>query len=489
VQPVAVAPLATQDTKNASPPAIPGVATGTGFTYQGRLLDNGLPANGQYDFAFTLWATATNGGTPVAPTVLAGNQSVVSGLFTVVLDFGSSAFTGDARWLQIAVRATGGASYVALVPRQPLTATPFSLSSRWEGTVNKPFPYNPMPQANSVVTLTNSAGPNAITVGTDGLGLISYFAGGLMVGHCADSACSSATTARIDNASTAGSANAITIGADGLGLISYMDTTNSAVKVMHGTNVPCNLATPGFGAAAPGANQTSITVGTDGLGLLAFSGSTLKVAHCVNTACNPATVSVVDSNTLGAAVITTGADGLGLLAYDDINHHLKVAHCANAACTSATASLLDPATSLSDFSITLAADGLGLISYRTAGVGPLKVAHCANVLCNSASLSIIDSAPLVGAFNSITLGADGLGLISYSDTANHSLKVAHCANVACSAATIVTVAALGIGTYITSATIGTDGLPLISYGDTSSPTSKVVHCASPLCVSYQRTRR
>ena len=56
------------------------------------------------------------------------NHTVTNGLFTVTLDFGTAAFQGDARWLQIAVRPTGGGSYTTLAPRQALTATPYAMS-------------------------------------------------------------------------------------------------------------------------------------------------------------------------------------------------------------------------------------------------------------------------------------------------------------------------------------------------------------------------
>jgi hypothetical protein len=56
------------------------------------------------------------------------NQTVSNGLFTTNLDFGTSAFQGDARWLQIAVRQSGGGSYTTLSPRQALTAAPYALS-------------------------------------------------------------------------------------------------------------------------------------------------------------------------------------------------------------------------------------------------------------------------------------------------------------------------------------------------------------------------
>lgn len=100
----------------------------TSFTYQGQLKLSGGPVNGLCDFQFSLWDTAS-GGTQIASTQTKTNVSVTNGLFTIPdLDFGSAAFTGDARWLQIAVRyPAGSGSYTTLTPRQALTATPYAL--------------------------------------------------------------------------------------------------------------------------------------------------------------------------------------------------------------------------------------------------------------------------------------------------------------------------------------------------------------------------
>ncbi len=58
------------------------------------------------------------------------------GYFTTTLDFGSGAFTGNARWLQIAVRPAGQGSYTILTPRHELTPTPYSLYPSVLGTAN-----------------------------------------------------------------------------------------------------------------------------------------------------------------------------------------------------------------------------------------------------------------------------------------------------------------------------------------------------------------
>ena len=103
---------------------------GTWFTYQGRLMDNGRPANGTYDFRFKLY-DAQSGGTQVGNTLYRDNIPVQNGLFSVTLDFGSDAFTGEARWLEVAVRPGGSTgNYTRLTPRQPILAVPYALSLR-----------------------------------------------------------------------------------------------------------------------------------------------------------------------------------------------------------------------------------------------------------------------------------------------------------------------------------------------------------------------
>ncbi len=109
--------------------AIAGQAHGLGsaFTYQGQLEQSGALANGTCDLQFSLFDTLSSGN-QVGPTLTVTPVSVTDGLFTVPLDFGGSAFDGNDRWLQIAVRCPVGTdSYTTLTPRQPLTAAPYAL--------------------------------------------------------------------------------------------------------------------------------------------------------------------------------------------------------------------------------------------------------------------------------------------------------------------------------------------------------------------------
>ena len=107
----------------------------TSFTYQGELQTASGPVSGTCDFQFGLWDDPASG-MLVGNTQTASSVSVRDGRFAVQLDFGS-AFTGDARYLQIAVRCPAGSgSYTTLTPRQPLTAAPYTLyssHSAWSG--------------------------------------------------------------------------------------------------------------------------------------------------------------------------------------------------------------------------------------------------------------------------------------------------------------------------------------------------------------------
>ena len=106
-----------------------GRAQTTAFTYQGRLTENGVPANGSNDLTFTLYTAPTNGAT-VGTSNVVNDLAVSNGLFTVTLDYGASAFDGSGRWLQIAARSgasIGAAAYTNLVPRQAITSTPYAI--------------------------------------------------------------------------------------------------------------------------------------------------------------------------------------------------------------------------------------------------------------------------------------------------------------------------------------------------------------------------
>lgn len=118
---------------------------GTGFSYQGELLDGAEPVSGICDFQFKL-LDASSGGLQLGSTQSVSSVTVSEGQFSVLLNnsaqFGSDAFTGEARWLEMAVRCPAGSgTFTTLAPRQALTATPYafySQSSSWNGLMDVP---------------------------------------------------------------------------------------------------------------------------------------------------------------------------------------------------------------------------------------------------------------------------------------------------------------------------------------------------------------
>jgi hypothetical protein len=106
-------------------------AQGNAFTYQGRLADGAVPADGSYDFEFRLF-DALSGGVQQGPVMAVPGVVVQGGLFTVGLNFGA-AFDGASRFLEIAVRPAGGGAHSTIAPRQPLTASPYAIRSATAG--------------------------------------------------------------------------------------------------------------------------------------------------------------------------------------------------------------------------------------------------------------------------------------------------------------------------------------------------------------------
>ncbi|MBI3782810.1 MAG: tail fiber domain-containing protein [Deltaproteobacteria bacterium] len=116
-----------------------GWAVGFGFTFQGQLQQSGTLQNGSCDFQFSLY-NAASAGTKLGVTQTVSGVVVSDGLFTVTLnaanEFGSSAFDGTDRWLEIALRCPAGSGSfgAAFAPRQALTATPYALYAPSSGS-------------------------------------------------------------------------------------------------------------------------------------------------------------------------------------------------------------------------------------------------------------------------------------------------------------------------------------------------------------------
>ena len=134
----------------------------------------------------------------------------------------------------------------------------------------------------------------AVTVGSDGLVLISYIESGFRVAHCDNLLCTSATAVIVD--ATVGAlghyfGTSIRIGSDGRALASYYHDGDGNLKVAHCSNDLCSSATTvDAKISGDGGKFSSLAIGADGLPLVAYchedSGSVL-VTHCSNRFCVP----------------------------------------------------------------------------------------------------------------------------------------------------------------------------------------------------------
>ncbi len=144
-------------------PEDPLAVLGTGFTYQGWLADDGgSPLNGTCDFNFSLWDSLSDGAQVGAVSPVT-NVAVAEGYFNAVVngaaEFGSNAFKGSARWLEIALRCPAGAGdYTTLTPRQALTAAPYAryaVNAPWSGLSGIPAD---LADGDADTTYTNGTG-------------------------------------------------------------------------------------------------------------------------------------------------------------------------------------------------------------------------------------------------------------------------------------------------------------------------------------------
>ncbi len=158
-------------------------ALGTAFTYQGQLEDAGVPANGSYDFAFTLYFSPTNTAATFGSVTNSG-VVVSNGLFTTSIDFGTAGFSGGNRWLGISVSPYGSNTFTRLEPKQALNPTPYAIYSQNASTVLGQVPTSQLQGFIPASSITGSLSldqlpPGALTNGEAGVTLSGQFSGAL----------------------------------------------------------------------------------------------------------------------------------------------------------------------------------------------------------------------------------------------------------------------------------------------------------------------
>jgi hypothetical protein len=127
---------------------------GTSFIYQGRLLENGIPANGLFDFRCQLYDTMEFGSL-VSSTVTNAAVPVANGLFVLNLDFGLNVYNGQERWLLVTMRTNNALNFTALTPRQRLAPTPHAVYALKAGELQT----GATPTFTGTVHFSNAGGP------------------------------------------------------------------------------------------------------------------------------------------------------------------------------------------------------------------------------------------------------------------------------------------------------------------------------------------
>lgn len=153
-------------------------AAGTAFTYQGYLQKSGSGVTSTCDFQFSLYDAST-GGSQVGSTVTKSSVSVANGLFTTELDFGSSAFDGNARYLQIAVKCSGESSYTTLNGRVALNPAPYAMSLRPGAIINGTDTTGRVLTVRDTATSGFTFGVFSQSDSTEGTGVMGYGAVGV----------------------------------------------------------------------------------------------------------------------------------------------------------------------------------------------------------------------------------------------------------------------------------------------------------------------
>jgi hypothetical protein len=320
--------------------------------------------------------------------------------------------------------------------------------------------------------------------------------GDLIVSHCDDLACATATHATVDSAGNVGTSSAITIGSDGFPLISYYDTTNTNLKVAHCEDVDCATATTATvdSTGDVGSYSAVAVASTTGNGVIAYYDTTntnLKFATCSDIACSASSTATLNGGgTLGQYVsMAIGTDGYPVIAYENsAGQDLFVTHCTTATCTSGTNDIaIDTASTVGRYtSIAINGKGLPVMSYFDSTGENLKVAACVDVECNgSPTVTTVASSGSVGWNASLTIGLDGYPIMSFRDLAT-SVYVTKCGTADCTASTTSSIRTTSLAGTTSIALTG-NGNPIVALRDGASNDLVTVYCSSPHCVPYARS--
>lgn len=110
----------------------------TSVLFQGRLDGASLPPDGLYDVQLQLFDSA-QGGAPVSDSLVAVGAPITNNSFAIVADFGSGAFPGAERWLQIGYRSNSLLGDFQLnSSRMRITSSPYAIKALNATSVSGP---------------------------------------------------------------------------------------------------------------------------------------------------------------------------------------------------------------------------------------------------------------------------------------------------------------------------------------------------------------
>ncbi len=424
---------------------------GTAISYQGRLTESGAPANGLFDMQLCLHDDAL-GSTPLVCAAAFDDVPVADGLFTVAPDFGGGWFLGEARFLELRVRAgasTGG--YTQLAPRQALLPAPEALraaaasAAPWSGLTGVPAGF---------VDGTDDVGAGSVTSVASGFGL----SGGPI-----SSSGTLAVDPNIIQQRVSGNCTAV----EALRGINADGTVSCGPDANSGGSVTAIIAGTGLSGGTI-VNSGTIAIADAGVGANQINSS--EVQRRVGGSCS-----------VGSTISAVNADGSVV--------------CASSPRRAFTSTQQTSGNGGGDLSIAMRADNTPLIAFYspgTAGSGALKVLDCNSSYCEFGAERVVDPGGNVGWETRIAIRSDGRPVIAYYDIANSALKVAVCASADCvGSATITTVADHAtdlVGLYI-DLVITAGDRPALSYArfspDFSTGSVHYLRCSNSDCSGLQ----
>ena len=329
---------------------------GSAFSYQGQLKESGQPANGLYDLQACLFDDQVNP-VPLACSANFDDVPVEEGVFSVVLDFGTTPFAGEQRFLELRVRpgASSGA-YTFLAPRQLIRPAPEALraaaasAAPWSGLSGVPAGFADGIDDGGTGTVTSVASGTGLTGGPiTGSGTLAIATAGVGTAQLANDAVDASKLAAnaVDTAALV-DAN-VTTGKIADDAISAAKLANNAVDT----------------AAIVDANVTRAKIAPGAVGLAQID--TGQVQERISGVCPQGTYLVAIGS--GGSLLCLEQPGIGV-----------------------TTTVDDPANNVGfDISIAMGADRMPVIAYFDDSADALKVAKCANPACTgTATITTVD---------------------------------------------------------------------------------------------------